>query len=78
MREPDVREQYSFPDGGRGRTGRIKSRKRAAEFVLDREICTAVVFTLDGDLTENARAAFAGGGVVHYLAKPMIFRRVEK
>lgn len=35
-------------------------------------------FTLDGNLTEKARAAFAGGEVVHYLAKPMIFRRVEK
>jgi SAM-dependent methyltransferase len=35
-------------------------------------------FTLDGGLTESARAAFAGGGVVHYLAKPMIFRRIEK
>jgi SAM-dependent methyltransferase len=35
-------------------------------------------FTLDGNLTEKARAAFAEGEVVHYLAKPMIFRRAEK
>jgi SAM-dependent methyltransferase len=35
-------------------------------------------FTLDGNLTADARAAFAESEVVHYLAKPMIFRRVEK
>jgi cyclopropane fatty-acyl-phospholipid synthase-like methyltransferase len=35
-------------------------------------------FALDGNLTEKARAAFAEGEVVHYLAKPMIFRRAEK
>jgi cyclopropane fatty-acyl-phospholipid synthase-like methyltransferase len=35
-------------------------------------------FALDGNLTAEARAAFAEGEVVHYLAKPMIFRRVEK
>jgi len=35
-------------------------------------------FVLDGNLTADARAAFAASEVVHYLAKPMIFRRVEK
>jgi SAM-dependent methyltransferase len=35
-------------------------------------------FALDGILTADARAAFADSKVVHYLAKPMIFRRVEQ
>jgi SAM-dependent methyltransferase len=33
-------------------------------------------FRLDKELTTQARATFAGHGVVHYLAKPMIFRRI--
>ncbi len=32
-------------------------------------------FLFDSDLTERARAVFSDKGVVHYLAKPMIFRR---
>ena len=35
-------------------------------------------FALDGNMTKEARTAFAESDVVHYLAKPMIFRRVEK
>ena len=35
-------------------------------------------FALDGNLTTKARTAFAESDMVHYLSKPMIFRRVEK
>jgi SAM-dependent methyltransferase len=34
-------------------------------------------FALDENLTAQARTTFAERGVVHYLAKPMVFRRVE-
>jgi len=31
---------------------------------------------LEKQLTARARTTFAEGGIVHYLAKPMIFRRI--
>jgi SAM-dependent methyltransferase len=34
-------------------------------------------FAFDEKLSAQARATFAGLGVVHYLAKPMLFRRIQ-
>jgi hypothetical protein len=69
---PDVREQYSFPDGSRGWTEWIKSRERAAEFIFDYEISPPWLYPRR-ESDRKGESCLRRGEVVHHLAKPMIF-----